>query len=244
MKFCDSPQTRSVRGFSLIEVLVVIAIVALLISFTAPALMKSRNAARAVLCSARMTQVYGVLQMYQADNREMFPRLQDPSYGVCTPDFDPGVSLDKTWVNLLCDKGYIDASIEAVGVPAEFRCPDAIGYDNDPSWAGHMPHFGANYFINPPPALTATIGARSFRGRPLSYPGNTASKIMLVDSRHLTNNRGWFGAGAITWIGFRHEGANAANVVNFDGHVQLQRKFPGVPISDPRHPFASVNFAR
>lgn len=235
---------RVAGAFTLIELLVVVAILALLVGMVLPALSSSRETARSVTCSMRMAQAGAVLQVYQSDNRDIFPRLQDPSYGVATPAFDPGVVLDKTWVDVLSVQGYFQSVIAQVGVPVELRCPSAVNYDNDPSWGGHMPQIGANFFLNPPPSMMSRIGDRSFFGRALAYAGDPSKKIMLVDSRHLTHDRGWFGAGAASWVGFRHANGSAANAVYLDGHVALQRNEKGVPTTSTEHPFNSAHFAR
>jgi len=232
------------RGFTLIELLVVIAIIAMLIGLLLPALSSARASARRTVCSVRLAQSATVLRQYASDNKEQIPRVQDAAYGFVTPSFDPGTALEKTWVNLLVDRGYIDGSLETAGVPAMLMCPEAFGYDNDPTWAGHMPHFGVNTMLSPPKRLEATLGQRSFFGRPFNFSGDASSKIMMAESRQLDNQRGWFGMGNVNWVGARHERNAGANTAFLDGRVVFQRVVESNPQTTVAAPFAAVNFWR
>lgn len=238
----------ALRGaFSLVELLVVIAVVAMLVGLVLPALAGARNAARSATCAARMTQPSGLLRMYATDHKDQLPRLQDPSYGLAFPSFDPSVPLEKTWVNLLADTGYLEADLETVGLPQTLTCPSAARYENDPTWAGHMPHFGMNFFLSPPLRSEPNLGQRSFFGKPFVYQGDPSHKIMIAESKHLTSERGWFGVGNVAWIATRHGTAPGANVVYLDGHVAFRNVDVAAatsPVADAAVPFAAINFWR
>jgi len=59
-------------GFTLVELLVLIAIIALLLAVLVPSLQKSRRQAKAVLCSSNIKQLVLGLMMYETEN-ETFP---------------------------------------------------------------------------------------------------------------------------------------------------------------------------
>lgn len=64
---------RSLRAFTLVELLVVIGIIALLISILLPSLAKARESAVNVACLSGMRQAFTAINMYIQDNRGAYP---------------------------------------------------------------------------------------------------------------------------------------------------------------------------
>jgi prepilin-type N-terminal cleavage/methylation domain-containing protein len=66
------------RAFTLIELLLVIAIIALLVGLALPGLASARRSAKIVACSARLQQLGVALQMYLNDYDRTLPQLGVP----------------------------------------------------------------------------------------------------------------------------------------------------------------------
>ena len=64
---------RRWRGFTLMELLVVISIVALLMSILMPSLNKAKEQARKIVCMSNLRSVSLVYQYYANDNRDWLP---------------------------------------------------------------------------------------------------------------------------------------------------------------------------
>ena len=73
MRQANSFQKLYRKGFTLVELLVVIGIIALLISILLPSLNKAREAARRVKCLSNMRQIALAMNMFTQDNNGLMP---------------------------------------------------------------------------------------------------------------------------------------------------------------------------
>ena len=82
---------RPVRGFTLVEMLVVIAIIALLAALLFPVLSRAREKARQSQCLSNLRQLASALALYRTDYEGRNPGMGDGTYcpGTVNPQFYP-----------------------------------------------------------------------------------------------------------------------------------------------------------
>jgi prepilin-type N-terminal cleavage/methylation domain-containing protein len=71
----------SILAFSLVELLVAIAIIAVLASLLLPSLGRSKESARTTFCQGNLHQVGLALQLYVDDNQNIMPFMEDYTNG-------------------------------------------------------------------------------------------------------------------------------------------------------------------
>lgn len=108
------PPSRSARGFTMIELLVVISIMAMLIALLMPALGHAKAVARGAACFANQRQIGVGFFTYTTGNRGYFPRWRDP-------DRCPDRYME--WTDILFED-HIVASRSLYRCPSLYNRPD------------------------------------------------------------------------------------------------------------------------
>jgi len=117
------------HGFTLVELLVVIGVIALLISILMPALNSARSAARLVQCQSNFKQIHNALLMYANANRGYLP------YASSAAGFDATKEVYTTNASTYLELSGIlgTTSVDPTDTNAEinqvFRCVEGVNPD-------------------------------------------------------------------------------------------------------------------
>lgn len=205
-------------AFTLIEMLVVIAIMGVLVAIVAPAVTRSLSRAREAKCADQLKQIAIGAMTYARDTRGMMPPRGAATW--------PGM----TNVNPVFSD-FIGPHLQtaAANRPTVWRCPD----DKRPAAI-------SSYGVNRLAYRNAMTDAQAQQGWPILMVQNPAAVVLLADSGG-SPNAAWdvaFSGGAIREQGveFRHGrprgneavpaaspgdfGSSRANYVFCDGHVE------------------------
>ncbi len=124
---------RSARaGFTLIELMVVIAIIAIIASLLLPGFAKSKEQARSSKCLSNLKQIGLAIQTYVTDNDSLMPVLFDRPVGM----FPIGNSMDVVLLKHAGDNKQV------------FKCPS----DGQNIFLQTGSSYGWNVFLNGQPA--------------------------------------------------------------------------------------------
>jgi prepilin-type processing-associated H-X9-DG protein/prepilin-type N-terminal cleavage/methylation domain-containing protein len=217
------------KGFTLVELLVVIGIISVLIAMLLPALNKVRQQARTLVCASNMRQIGQMFTMYVDENRGWLPPLNwkhdlDPSipnfnsYGMvhCLgpymghPEWS-GISMTSPYIFVFDTNAKKDAFRRSV-----FVCPDYVPrVDTVQPYLSGIAESG--YLMSTNSAvINHTLPRKLAKAR---RPASTL--IHVADSYHdyVLKDRTKLLAGGRSFDIYRHNNGKAANVLFLDGHV-------------------------
>ncbi len=142
MLFLDRPRVLAPRpaAFSLVELLVVIAVIALLVSLLLPSLARARDAAKGVRCLGNLHSIGHAVMLYCGDNKEHYPLSSHTAESLVDP---------ASWLQ----------SLEPYGViPQDRTCP------MDPARLARLTSYATNEHFEP---LTPGIDYNPVTHQPL-----------------------------------------------------------------------------
>lgn len=219
------------HGFTLVELLTVIAIVGVLAALAVAGLGSVRESARAAQCSSNLRQIFTGMRLFSTDNQNGILRWVDQK-----PGATPG--HDVLWYEALAFGGYVPHYQSSRVWACESNVDGQYSVGETQLVSNLTLRHGMNYAIN------AVVPGKSHDGRRgPSYPYNEAAipRVRTRISELSAPNRTIAVTDGKTWLIHDNSGGNKAtpagvhkggmNAVFWDGHVEYFATVPS--ISDP-----------
>ncbi|HEY7115368.1 MAG TPA: prepilin-type N-terminal cleavage/methylation domain-containing protein, partial [Tepidisphaeraceae bacterium] len=165
-----------VRGFTLVELLVVIGIIALLIAILMPALARARQQANALKCATQMRDIGQQLLLYANNYKgQIFPCGQNGYH------LGGAVAESQRWPTIVFDQrsNRMDASNHFV--PDIMICPMDSRADLDSRGGSHSYNLSAGFSPQPPGGTADTVTKSKYwirYGTPI--PGFSYADVLLL----------------------------------------------------------------
>ena len=221
-------------NFTLIELLIVIAIIAILAAMLLPALNVAREKARTIACASNQKQCSLELMQYAEDNKGALP----PYYYNGATKWGNTDQRECSWFHILADAPWWSEKIKKKW--QYFHCPSL---PFDPAYNAFMRSYDGQIFG----LITACAGDQfNIHSKKVAAGASTAYRYsdndlkrpvselpMLADSTRRSSNVGLKTQSATIHYRYKYENSpslhlrhpgNSANIAFLDGHAESQNK--------------------
>lgn len=232
--------TRVRSAFSLLELLVVLALIAMLACVVLPALSSARLRAQAVTCMANGRQLAAAAHLYAGDSADKFPGIvhsvntvmNDPRKPWVSGWLDWAANGDNTNTLLLTDNRFSSLARYCGNRADLFRCP-ADRHVSLPQrqrgWTQRARSISANFYLggaNPEAENTPTDpGYRLLtKFSQLVNPGPALTWLYLDEHPDSINDAAFFAPRSNAWVDLPagyHQGAGGVTFA--DGHAEMHQ---------------------
>ena len=139
------PRQPMRKGFTLVELLVVIGIIAVLIAILLPTLAGARQAANMIKCQSNLRQIGMAVQIYASRNKDVCPWGTAPTVQGILPNGSPGGSYTERIQETLSRIIGKDVLNQSYGFPSDPMRPTISGVFQDADTIGEgIRHYTAN----------------------------------------------------------------------------------------------------
>jgi prepilin-type processing-associated H-X9-DG protein/prepilin-type N-terminal cleavage/methylation domain-containing protein len=253
------PGARQASGFSLVELLVVIGIIAVLIAMLMPALSTAREQANRIKCASNMRQIGMNMQLYLSQYNGWMPPQTDSivHFADAVPEFDSLAAIPNPPAASIVNSASAAAQLNT-NPPSLLYCPDALV-----AVAGSQtPTIDSDTSYMPNAAVMATQITNITHSSQIIALTEYMYHTSYLWQRPEANDNGASGSG-YTWKqinndiyfewhyapgGIEEYGNNHQNGGNYcyvDGHVEY-RQYKGVQSGDyglqPNQTWSTTNF--
>ena len=201
------PAPRKKRCFTLIELLIVIAIIAILAAMLLPALNKARDSAKASNCTSNLKQLSFAQFNFSNDYQEY---ILNGNFNYKALQENPRVMTTAAgwnWNNCLQGMGYLEPTTKLDKCPAaSFRTNASYGHN----------------------AILGNNGFSCVYWTKLSKVTRPTETLIFADSMdsassiYIMFQPSWGAAAYLPW--YRHSGGTRANTAWLDGHVESRQR--------------------
>lgn len=227
------PTRSAASGFTLVEILIVIAIIVLLAALLLPVFSNVRESGRITSCASNLSQIGKAISLYVNDNRERYPLIANESKPSCTW-VDAVFPYTKSTEVFSCPSAKYGKYVPGCGLPEPIPGGEA----------GELYGFNGSYDMVTPfieaqiiPNATGSSGGYALYPKSLSlskyrFPSTTILVLDGSDDSYFFHNSYAVvnpGIDPITSVDDLKEGGvlprhrDGVNLLYVDGHVKWQR---------------------